>query len=125
MEQDDAQALAMGADVQKVVQRANPVDGDLLAWLLFAASALFALPFLAGQRVRQDQPEVRVIALRHPAAGKTTAAGHPRGLWIFAEQRLGKGARQGGLADAAWPREQQGVRQPIAALIELLPGFFV
>ena len=77
MNQDNARALPVGADVEKVVKGTNLIDGDLLAWLLFALAFSFGLPFFVflGQGVGLQETEIRVIALRQPRAGGALTAG--------------------------------------------------
>jgi hypothetical protein len=71
--------MAMGAHMQEVIQRAHLIDRDLLAGFFLPAASPAAASLLSrfGERAWLQQAEVRVVALRQPAASQALAAGLP------------------------------------------------
>ncbi len=107
--------MAMGTHVPKVIQRPHLIDGDLLAGLLLARITAFGYraPRIGGHDFRLQTAQVRVVALREPAASQTLAAGLTRIGEILAEQRFGEGARQIEFSDPAG--RQSGAHAAVAA----------
>jgi hypothetical protein len=110
--------------MEKVFQSAHLINGDLLT-RLFLAGRLRGLGLFLVQRFRLQQPKIRVIALRQPVACGTLAAGFVHCRRLFAQQRLGKTARQIELADPALAGQQQGMRESRTARVQRSPGGFV
>lgn len=110
----------MRPNMQEVIERANLIDGDLLAGFLLAGRfRRFAL--LLGQRIGLQQTKVGMISLRQPTASRTTPARFFPGRRLLAEQRFGEAAREIELADAALPRQQKCMRQLRPAQLKLSP----
>ena len=105
MDEHDANTVAMGSHVQKIIKGANLIDSDLLTRLLLPGR-FRAIAFLFAHGIRLNQTEIRVIALRQPTASQTRPACNIVRTGTFAEQRICKSARHVDFSDPPRPRQQ-------------------
>src|SRR5258705_6398634 len=108
----------MRSDREEVCELAHLFDADLLALLFRRLGAL--LPGFGRHALGHDQPEIRVVALRKPAAGAAAAACFPVRPGLFAEQRLGARMGKFEFAHALPALYQDRMGQ---SLLQLNPGF--
>ena len=126
----------MCTDGEKILQRTDLLDADLIAFFLFLLgrrrcgfSTLRTLGTLtrlgAVQALRLHQPEVGVIALGEPVAGLTGTAGPALAGAAFTHQCLGQGEGESFDAGARRALDQQRMRQLLQARSERVPVFFM
>src|SRR5229473_3226991 len=132
MDERDAQAAAVRADVEEIGQLAHLVDLDLEARPA-AARRSFALLLLRRgvglrrQGFRLEAAEIGMVAAGVPAAAIAGAAGLARRVLGFAKEELGDLLGQRQLADALRAVNQQRVGQLPGSVPErfeqrLVPG---
>src|SRR5205823_4351695 len=116
MDQRDAQAAAVRADVEEIGQLAHLVDLDLEARLAAAREGF-----------RLEAAEVGMVAAGVPAAALAGAARLARRVPGFAKKELGDPLGERSLADALRAVDQQRMGKPPGPMLErfeqrLVPG---
>src|SRR2546427_3792397 len=113
VDQDDAKPGPMRSDREKTGQLANLLDADLFAAFLLLCRLSAFLLRLGRHAVRQEQPEVRVVALRKPAACRASAAAPPVPARLLAQKRLRDFLRELQFTPALGTPYQDRVREPL------------
>ncbi len=112
----------MRPDREKVFQRADLIDANLLGFPFggrrpagcFACSLTCPFVQLLGFRTsRLNQTKVWMVAGRKPPAREAFATGLLGVGSLFAQQAGGEAVSELSFTATWWPKQQQGVRQPI------------
>jgi hypothetical protein len=120
MDQNDAHSTTMRSDMQKLAQRARLFDFDLQAWFLLSVGFRQQGGIFLGFWAKK--PEIRMIPLRKPSAGRTPPTRHEVFPGLFTEKRFRESPRQVEFADSSLPRDQQGMGQTFSPRVQPRPG---
>ena len=112
----------MRSDREKTGELANLLDADLLAALLLPRGLGALLLRLRQHAVRQEQPEVRVVALRKPPACRASAAAAPVAARLLAQKRLRDSLRELQFTRALRAAYQDRVGEPLPDGEPCVPG---
>ncbi len=112
----------MGSDREEILELAHLVDPDLTTrGLAFPLARLAFVHAGLGERLRLEEPEVRMVALLEPETGRALAAGQIAARRSFAKQALGKERGERRLAEPGPAVDEERVGQVRASRLELSP----